>query len=287
MAGRIVVGVDGSPSAAAAVEWAADDAKRRGARLRIVHVREPWTWDYPYRAAPWFRDALPAYWRSVLAATVEWTRRYAPGVEVSAAMVTGAAAERLAGESEDAEELILGSRGLGGFAGAVLGSVGRAVAARSAAPVVVVRRHPPVRYGEIVVGYDGSPAAEAAMGYALREAELRGARVRVLHAWSSPPFSPYATATAGGLAEALGEVTREVRLRVAVWRERFEGVQVGERAVRGHPVPVLARASRRADIVVVGSGPHGDELGAGGIGPVRHGVLRRAHCPVAIVPSPH
>ncbi|MFC4533420.1 universal stress protein [Sphaerisporangium dianthi] len=283
MSGQIVVGVDGSSSAAAAVEWAADDAVRRGARLRIVHVREPWTPDYPYRAAPWFRDALPAYWRAVLAATVEWVRGYAPGLEVSTAVVTGAAAERLRTEAEDADELILGSRGLGGFAGVVLGSVGRSVAWHAAAPVVVVRRSPAVRHGEIVVGYDGSAVSEAAMDYALRQASLREARVRVLYAWRTPPFSPYATACAGGLAEAMGEVTREVRLRLEMWRRRYPGVEAGLRAVRGHPVPMLADASREADLVVVGSSRHGDASEAGISGSVGYGVLLHARCPVAVV----
>ncbi|MET8142329.1 universal stress protein [Sphaerisporangium sp. NPDC005288] len=287
MAGQIVVGVDGSHSAAAAVEWAADDAVRRGARLRVVHVREPWSMDYPYRSAPWLPDALTAYWRAVLAATVDWVRGYAPGLQVSATLLTGAAAERLCTEAEDADELILGGGGPGGFVGAVLGSVGRDVAWHAMAPVVVVNRSPGRRHGEIVVGYDGSPVSEAAMEYALGEAARRCARVCVLYAWSAPPFSPYATACAGGLAEAMGEVTREVRLRLAMWRERCPGVTARLRPMRGHPVTALSDASRRADLVVVGSGAHGDATGAGFGGSagysVGYEVLRHARCPVAVV----
>ncbi|WP_248960121.1 universal stress protein [Sphaerisporangium perillae] len=282
MAGQIVVGVDGSPSAAAAVEWAADDAMRRGARLRIVHVREPWSYDFPFKAAPRSQDSLPAYWLAVLAATVDWVHSYAPGIDVSAAMVTGSASERLRTESEEADELILGSTGLGGVAGVVLGSVGRSVAWHAVGPVVVVRRSPPTRHGEIVVGFDGSRLSEAAMEYAVQEARLRGARVRVLYAWRTPPFAPYATAHAGGVAEALVEVSQEVRRSLAVWQERHPGVRIDGCAVRGHPVPALSDASREADLVVVGSGARA-RRGPALRGSVGYGVLQHARCPVAVV----
>ncbi|WP_405147576.1 universal stress protein [Sphaerisporangium sp. NBC_01403] len=282
MTGQIVVGIDGSPSAAAAVEWAADDAMRSGARLRIVHVWEPWSYDFPFKAAPRSQSSLPAYWTGALRSAVEWVHDHTPGVEVSSALVTGAVSERLTTESEYADELILGSKGLGGLTGLVLGSVGRSVAGHAEGPVVVVRRSAPTRNGEIVVGFDGSEASQAAMEYALRQARLRGARVQVLYAWSAPPFAPDATAYAGGVRTAAEEEAREVRRRLDPWQERYPDVRMVGSAVRGHAVPALSDASREADLVVVGSGAHG-AFGRGFTGSVAHGVLHHARCPVAIV----
>ncbi|MDH2427363.1 universal stress protein [Sphaerisporangium sp. TRM90804] len=281
MTGRVVVGVDGSPSAAAAVAWAADDAGRRGARLRIVHVREPWTYDFPLKAAPDSEDSVPSYWHDALAAAVAWVHGNAPGVEVSAALVTGAVAERLTTEAEDADELILGSRGLGGIAGLVLGSVGRSVAGHAAAPVVVVRGPASTCHGEVVVGYDGSETADAAMEFGMREAGLRGALLRAVHAWPVPPFPPFAAAYAGGAQQALAQVSRGVRDRLLSWQERHPDVPVAARTVRGHPVSALADASRTADLVVVGS--RALDSGPPVLGPVGQGVLRHARSPVAVV----
>ncbi|MFC4585132.1 universal stress protein [Sphaerisporangium corydalis] len=274
MAGLIVVGVDGSPSAAAAVEWAADDALSRGARLRIVHVWEPWSYDFPLKAVPGSLGSLPAYWRGVLARAVDFVHGYAPAVETSAALVTGAVSERLTAESEDADALILGSRGASGLTGMLLGSVGRAVAGHATGPVVVVRRFAPTRHGEIVVGFDGSEPSLAALDYALQEAGARGARVRVLHAWRGRAF---ARRGRDGPAES-----REVQRRLEPWRERYPDVRMVGWAVRGNPVRALADASRSADLVVVGSRARG-AFSSAVLGSVSHGVLRRAHCPVAIV----
>jgi nucleotide-binding universal stress UspA family protein len=279
MAGRIVVGVDGSPSAAAAVEWAAADAALSGARLRIVHVREPWSYDFPLQAAPRFQGSLLAYWEAALAAAVEWVHRHAPGVEVSSALVTGAVSERLRAESEDADELVLGSRGLGGCTGLLFGSVGGSVAANAQGAVIVVRRPPPTRYGEVVVGFDGSEPSEAALGFAFRQARTRGARLRVVRAGRKPPFPGDATARAGDPLAVLAGVSPEAWQRLRSWRDRYPDVRMVASAVRGHPVPALVDASRRADLVVVGS--RAREHGA--LGPVSRRVLRRARCPVAVV----
>jgi nucleotide-binding universal stress UspA family protein len=282
MAGQIVVAVDGSPPAAAAMAWAADDATRRRARLRIVHVWEPWSYDFPFEAAPHSQRSIPAYWEGVLAAAVEWVHGHAPDVEVSAALVTGAVSERLTTESEDADELILGSRGLDGLTALVLGSVSRSVAGHALGPVVVVRRSPPTRQGEIVVGFDGSEPSQAALDYALQQARLREARVRVLYAWWRPAFTPHATPYAGGVQEALEEESREVQRRLDPWHERYPDVRMTCSAVRGHPVPALSDASWDADLVVVGSGEH-QGFGSAFQGSVGHGVLHHARCPVAVV----
>ncbi|GAA3820468.1 universal stress protein [Sphaerisporangium flaviroseum] len=282
MVATIVVGVDGSTSATAAVEWAADDAARRNAALKIVHVREQWGEGAPFHAMPGFEDSFTEYCEGVVAAAAERARERAPGIEVRTALATGAVIETLMGESVDAEEVVLGSRGMGGFAGLVLGSVGIGMAGHAPGPVVVVRAPAQAVYGEVVVGFDGSPCSEAALEYGFIQARARGARLRAVYAWQMPAFSPFAV----GYSDVMGDLFKDqaggFHQRVEPWQRKYPEVQVVGSAVCGHPIPALSDASRDADLIVVGSrGLRG--LGSAVLGSVSHGVLHRAHCPVAVV----
>lgn len=179
MGGRIVVGVDGSAPATAAVEWAAADARRRGLALRLVHVCEQWA----------SAVGSTEYCSGVLEAAAERARSLAPDADVSTGMLSGGVIDALVGESALAESMVLGSRGLGGFAGMVLGSVSMAVAGHAACPVVVVRGTAVVQHGQVVVGYDGSEHSQAAMRYAVEQARARDAQLHVVYAWQLPVFS--------------------------------------------------------------------------------------------------
>ena len=122
MAAHVVVGADGSAPSQTAVEWAAEDAARRGCDLRIVHVYEP---TEHYAPSPEFQDSVREYGQDVLEKAAERARGRAPWTEVSTSLVSGRVAEVLRREAEDAEQVVVGSRGLGGFAGLLLGSVTR------------------------------------------------------------------------------------------------------------------------------------------------------------------
>ncbi|MEO3876004.1 universal stress protein [Nonomuraea sp. B12E4] len=164
MARYIMVGVDGSAPATAAVEWAAADARRRRLGLRIVHVCEQ---------RPYGRDTME-YGSRILASAGARARELAGDVEVNTALLSGNVIDILIGESAGADSVVLGCRGLGGFAGMVVGSVGLGVAGHAAEPVVIVRRLPEIQHDRVVVGYDGSGHSEAAMRYAVDQARARG-----------------------------------------------------------------------------------------------------------------
>lgn len=282
MAGLIVVAVDGSKPATAALEWAADDARRRGAALRIVHVREPWAHEYPFHAVKGFAQSYGDFCEGVLAAAAERAREVAPGLEVTTELADGTVVETLRAGSAAADALVLGSRGVGGFAGMVLGSVGLGLAGHAAGPVVVVRKPHRDEYHEVVVGFDGSSHSEAALEFAFEEARARRGRVHAVYAWEMPAFSPFAVGYGAALEEIFGNESRAARLRLAPWRDKHPDVPLVESAICGHPVPALAEASLVADLVVVGSRGLSDVRGAL-LGSVSHGVLHRAHCPVAVV----
>jgi nucleotide-binding universal stress UspA family protein len=274
MAGRIVVGVDGSAPATAAVEWAAGDARRRGLELRIVHVCE---WLHGLG-----EDPETKYCAGVLKAAADRAGGLAPDVEVTTEEVPGYAINTLIGESSSADSVVLGSRGLGGFTGMVLGSVGIAVAGHAHGPVVIVRGPSEVDHDKVVVGYDGSEDSQAAMEYAVEQARSRKARLHVVYAWRMPVFSPYAAAYAGLLEDAMQGEMRRARELVIPWREQNPDVEISDEQVCAHPVTALMEASATADLVVVGSRGLGGFASAV-LGSVSHGVLHHVSCPVAVV----
>ncbi|MFC4119861.1 universal stress protein [Nonomuraea zeae] len=265
---HIVVGVDGSAPAMAAVEWAAADARRRGAGLRIVHV---------CGQCPQGEHCARA-----LAAAGDRARELADDVEVSTEVLPGSAVKVLIAESGSADTVVLGTRGLGGFAEMVVGSVSMAVAGHAEGPVVVVHAPSVAPHGRVVVGYDRSENSEAAMEYAIEQARARGVPLDVVFAWQTPVFSPYMAAYNSLLVDVYQADTRAVAESVALWREKNPDVEITHEPATGHPVSVLAKAGESADLVVVGSRGRGG-LASTVLGSVSHGVLHHVTCPVAVV----
>ncbi|WP_240499110.1 universal stress protein, partial [Streptomyces prasinus] len=136
----IITGLDGSAESRAAAEWAAREAKLRGLPLRLVEVREPLPEPAARTPFPGAAEAPPADGRETAPEeAAAGLRLRHPGIEVTAEQVPGRPHEVLVKAAEDAELLVLGSRGLGGLAGFLVGSVGLAVVARTERPVVLVR----------------------------------------------------------------------------------------------------------------------------------------------------
>jgi nucleotide-binding universal stress UspA family protein len=279
MAAHVVVGADGSAPSQTAVEWAAEDAARRGCDLRIVHVYEP---TEHYAPSPEFEDSVREYGQDVLEKAAERARGRAPWTEVSTSLVSGRVAEVLRREAEDAEQVVVGSRGLGGFAGLLLGSVTRSLAGHVAAPIVVVRDVPERVRGEIAVGYDGSEHSVTTLQYAFEEAARRKARLQAIHTWQMPIMGLYAVAYAPLLEDMATAEKRTATNALSPWRERYPGVEVKQTVLCEHPVVALRDASATADLVVVGSRGLG-AFESAVLGSVSHGVLHHAHCPVAVV----
>ena len=190
--------------------------------------------------------------------------------------------------------LVVGSRGLGGFTGLLLGSTGIQLATHSVCPVVVVR--PPddaatagAEAGRVVVGVDGSPASEAAVAFAFEQAAWRGVGLTAVMAWDMAYLDvpgrvgsiPEGVLTAGQEAAqaSLGE-------SLAGWREPYPDIDVRARTDMGNAARVLLDASPGACLLVMGSRGRGG-FGSLLLGSVSHAVLHHAHCPVAVVrPSP-
>jgi len=282
MTAHTVVGVDGSSPSDSAVEWAVDDAIRRGCALKIVYACESWPGDIPLQTPPGFRDSIVEYGLQTLERAATLARERAPHLEVDTLLGAGPVIEVLRREAEDAEQVVLGSRGLGGFTGLLLGSVSLTLAGRAAAPVVIVRGTPARTYGRIVVGFDGSDHSAVALEYAFEEAARRGAELRAIHTWQMPIVGPGALVYTPMVEDILTAQQQLCADTLTAWREKYPTVEVEQTLVCGHPVGVICEASATADLVVVGSRGRG-RAGSALLGSVSHGVLHHAHCPVAVL----
>jgi nucleotide-binding universal stress UspA family protein len=137
---RIVVGVDGSDSSKAALAWAMQQARLTGASLEaVIAWHYPTTYGYPLAVAPISSAAEVA--QRVLNTALDEVRQQHPGgpVAITPKVIEGIAARVLLDESDGADLLVVGSRGYGGFAEALLGSVGQHCVHHATCPVVVVR----------------------------------------------------------------------------------------------------------------------------------------------------
>jgi nucleotide-binding universal stress UspA family protein len=268
----IVVAVDGSDPALRAAGWAAAEARRRGRRLRIVHIYE-----WPLRVyGPAIVDGAD------LLAALETAADF--GVDAETEVLRGPVVPVLREVSEHAALLVLGSRGLGGFTGLLAGSVSVTLAAHAHCPVVVVRGDEPDPGGPVVVGVDGSPASEEAVALAFDEAAVRGVDLVAVHAWTDTPMP---LTPAGGhvpeldwtaLAEEAAETLAE---RLAGWREKYPQVSVRRVVEHDRPAHALLEAATDAGLLVVGSRGRGGFAGLT-LGSVSQAVIHHADCPVIV-----
>ena len=134
----IIVGTDGTDTSRAAVDWAAREAQRRHLPLRIMHTYEWESGEAYYGIGNEYLEVNRSHAEAVTAAAADQARTLAPEIEIDRDTVIGYPSTQLLDASQDAELIVLGSRGRGGFAGLRLGSVSQRVATHATCPVVVV-----------------------------------------------------------------------------------------------------------------------------------------------------
>ncbi|WP_406299049.1 universal stress protein [Embleya sp. NBC_00888] len=283
----VVVGTDGSEHGDRAVARAAEAAARCGARLRVVHaIRVP-------MATPGFEPVEPneatrrAAEELVKDAAAAALRRH-PDLAVEAGVGYGLPGDALLAAAEGAILLVAGSRGRGGFAGLLLGSVSRFLTARTPCPLLIVRGEygAPAGTGpggtDVLLGVQGD-GDERAVRAAFEAARAWRLPVHAVHAWSWPGYAGLAGPSdadmravsevhATALAGALGQS-----------RARFPDVEVRADSVMADAAGTLVEASAGSALAVVGVRHRR--------GPLRHWVghvaataIEHAHCPVLVVP---
>ncbi|WP_405885405.1 universal stress protein [Streptomyces sp. NBC_01136] len=268
---HVTVGVDGSLIAVRALDRAAEEAVLRGAPLDIVY------------AVPDLDEAGP-----VLASATARVRERHPGLPVTACAFEGGPVQALARHGRDAALTVVGTRGLGGFAGLLFGSVSLRLAAHTCGPLLVVRgNHRSAGHGEVLLGLESDADADAT-AFAFAEAERRGVRLRVWHAAvprlrtpAPPALIPADRVRDDAVAQALIEQAAPRRV-VAGLRQRYPQVEVATLTFDSGRMHALLEATREAAVVVVGAHGHPHRIGPQP-GPVAIALLHHSHCPVAIV----
>lgn len=282
--GNVVVGVDGSPSARTAVLWAAAEADRRGRRLHLVHAA-----DTDRRAlfadAQTIQDVREAG-RDLLTRTTLLVAERFPDLDVTRELGRQEPVSGLRAAAGARGTIVVGHRGLGGFATLMLGSVGLEVVARAEVPVIVVRGEPP-NPGEGPGSVTAAVRGVADLDWLLlaaAEAEARKAALRIVSVWN---VLTHVGSVATMLDDLDGIARRRVRETQALAervRRLHPGLSVAHHVETGtSSAGILVEASSGTDLIVMGRGRR--PLGLGhSLGRVAHTLIHHAHCPVEIVP---
>ncbi|MEU3980770.1 universal stress protein [Streptomyces sp. NPDC026672] len=291
----VIAAVDGSDDSLRALDWALDDARRRSAPVRVVHVRQyaPWAQPEVPVAAPPDGDDDP-----VLDRVRAFVKERAEGADAEYTTLSGAPAALLPELGDAAQLLVLGSRGRGGFASLLLGSNGLAAARTAACPVVVVPRPgrgtddpSPVDTApgpRVVVGVQVDDPDEGTLAFAFAEAAGRDARLQVIAAY---PWPVQTWAVAGEPVPTVLDqqpVEDETRIlleeALAPHRARHPHVPSEAYALPGDAAGLLVAASRDAELVVVGRHRRRPLSPVRMLGSVTQAVLLHAASPIAVVP---
>jgi nucleotide-binding universal stress UspA family protein len=286
--GPIVVGIDASPGADAALRWAVADAATRGAPVRAVCA---------YRRTVEYAPML--MWSGLPEPEVQHARDVAEGVvakaikdaaELDASVcvhgeaIDGNPVPVLVEESHRGSLLVLGSRHQSAVGASVLGSVSAGVAARSTCPVVVLGG-PAAVAGEgssVIVGVDGREESEL-LSFAFDHASRHRAPLQALLVWH-----PDLLVTMMWRARSAVPMRAEVWLSEALagWSAKYPDVEVHSAVIRDHPAAGLTSWASSAQLLVVGSRGHRGAVGTM-LGSVSQAVLHHATCPIAVVPTMH
>ncbi|HST81245.1 MAG TPA: universal stress protein [Kineosporiaceae bacterium] len=294
-AGRVVVGYDGSEPAQAALAWAATEAQRRGHPLTVLYVLD-YLGMIPSPMGPFgWPDVNDEDVARIAKDGAELARKSAESIDISAVTQVAQVAGALIDFSQRAELLVVGTRGHGEFAGAVLGSVGFAVSAHAHCPVVVVRGESNASLSgrPVVVGVDGSSGSDEAVRYGADVAASAHSPLSIVSAYQTLASTVWAEASYVDL-EAKGgpvfdTVARESAHKVVaaageMARNAHPELTITEQVVEGLPARVLASAADGAGLLVVGSRGHGGFAGLL-LGSVGHALIHNAPCPVTIMHS--
>jgi nucleotide-binding universal stress UspA family protein len=289
----ILVGYEGSAHSARALDWAMLEANRHNAPL-VICTAVPQGAPDPRLYGDWLPDNQ--HLAAAEALLEEARNRIAdamPDLPVICTTAVDQPARALVDSADRAEMLVVGSRGHGGLASMLVGSVSLYVATHAPCPVVVVPAHdesePAQPRDLVVVGYDGSAQAEAAVEFAVTEAALRSAELEVVYSWRDPYLWPgYAAPHLAPSSEVLEQREKQARdlllQAIEPWAAKYPELRLTPSFTHQPPAAYLVGKSASADLLVIGSHGHGAFTGML-LGSVSNAVTHAARCPVAVVRS--
>ena len=287
----VVVAVDGSEASKNAVRWAANTAMKRGIPLRIASSYTVPQFLYAEGMVPpkELFDDLQAETLEKIEAARAVAHEVAPDIKIGHTIAEGSPIDMLLEMSHDVTMVVMGSRGMGGLSGMVMGSVSASVVSHASCPVVVVREDNHVtestKYGPVVVGVDGSEVSQKATHYAFAEAAARGAELIAVHTWMDMQVQASLAGLSAAQAE-WAEVEKEqgalLTERLAEFQAEYPDVPVKKVIARDRPVRALADAAAGAQLLVVCSHGRGGFKGML-LGSTSRALLQNAPCPMMVV----
>lgn len=276
MTDGIVAGYDGSPGSERALRWAAREAQARRVKLTVCLA-----WAPEYLALlgdATVCDLARQRGEEILSRGLAYTRSVVGPGAVVPLLARGSPACVLCELSATAEMVVVGSRGHGGLAGLLLGSVAWQLATHGQGRLVVVRgqeRRANRAPGPVVAGADGSPASQAAVAFAFEEADLRDVPLVAVCALADAP------ATLGGAHRAEEDFDRSM----AQQEKEHPEVTVLRHVTQASPRTALLGAAYEAQMVVVGARGRGGLKGML-LGSAAQALLHHAPCPVGVAHQP-
>lgn len=220
--------------------------------------------------------------RKVLDAAAATAAEAAKGLQISSEMVSGPSVPTLVAESRDAALIVVGCRGRGALARGLLGSVSTGLVHHALCPVAIIHDEDPLMphpsQAPVVVGLDGSPASEKAVGIAFEEASFRGVDLVAVHAWSDTGVFEFPGADWSTQQAEAEEVLSE---RLSGWQERYPDVLVRRVVVADKPAHQLLEQAESAQLLVLGSHGRGGFAGML-LGSVGTAVVHAAKMPVIV-----
>ncbi len=288
---EIVVAVDGSDAGTAAVAWAANAAVKRNAPLKLVTAYTMPQFMYADGMVPpqELYDELENEAMDKINNARAQVSELDENIQVSHFVAEATPIDLLLSLSDDADIIVMGSRGLGGLSGLVLGSVSSAVVSHASCPVVVVRKDndvvPETKYGPVVVGVDGSDISREALAYAFREADARGATLRAVHSWADAQVQTSLVGLSAVQSQLDAMTAQERKVledELAPYREKYPDVEVEEVVERDRPIQVLKENAADAQLLVLGSHGRGGFRGML-LGSTSRALLQYAPCPMMVV----
>ncbi len=274
----VVVGIDRSRAATAAVVWAIDEAASRDVPLRLIAVAEP---DAAEETGDRLAEAELALREAVAAAEVATTGRDGSPVRIETEVVTGSPTETLMEASRTASMVCVGAVGVRYSEHHRVGSTASALVASARCPVAVIRRRqlpPPEEPGWVVVELDETPDSAAVLQFGVAEARLRSAPLRVLGAWRSRYTDVH---DSHAVSDGNRMVRAQLDRRLSEWKRRYPDLDVRPVAVHGSVLNFLARNAADIQLVVVGA--RNTSAVAELLGPSGLAALRNTECSVLVV----
>ncbi|WP_152348514.1 universal stress protein [Brevibacterium sp. CFH 10365] len=286
----VLVGFDGSELAARAVRYGAVEAERRKTVLTVVTAYELPTMIYPNMASIPSEpedDKAKREAEKTLAKAVELLGDYSG--ETSFRTAPGNSAGALVTLSADAEVVIVGARGRGGFMGRVLGSVSTALPAHANCPTIVVPERSTSESADkapVVVAVDGSDTGRVAMFTAAAEAAVRGAELELVAVLPAGEewlyWYPDLELSSEVTARRQKQLTEGLEKEAGTLSEQFPDLTVTTSVPVGDPTETLVEITSRAQLTVMGTRGRG-RIRSALLGSVSRGVLNHAEGPVMVV----